>query len=97
MGSPGPGSARPLVSLIAAQLPTLAADTVRRLTGHHPELDQPLDTSLPGGRLARYRMLSAMQFARRNPSLCLWVACSLGGRGGRLCAEALAVRAGVWA
>lgn len=63
---------------------------------HHPELDQPLDVSLPGGRLARYRALSALQFARRNPALCLWVASSLGGRAGRLCAEAMAVRAGLW-
>lgn len=63
---------------------------------HHPELDQPLAESMPGGAPGRYRALSARQFARRNPALCRWVASALGGRAGRLCAEAMAVRAGVW-
>lgn len=80
---------RPLVGLLSA--PAAAARVA-----HHPEIDQPLGESMPGGAPGRYRNLSAWQFAARNPNLCLWVACTIGGRAGRLCAEAMAVRAGVW-
>lgn len=75
--------------------PDLARAAVRLVTGHHPELDEPLE-DLPGGQCARYRQLSARQFASRNPRLCLWVASTRGGRAGRLCAEAMAMRAGAW-
>jgi hypothetical protein len=65
-------------------------------TGHSRDLDEPLGDCLPGCATGRYRTLSALQFARRNPNLCLWVASTIGGRAGRLCAKAMAVRAGVW-